>query len=244
MKSKAILLLMIIGIVTIVMAFTPVWKKKLDLKVFSLRIPANWRYIPQSGEDSFIGQFKLPSGAMNFDYSSKGYAGHLLATEDEYLKSEEWLAPCLFCKPGVTYTASFDVHKVKLKQMQEKGITDSSLIKVEAFPEPTKKIHKATDADRRTYPKADYIAYLTYKDSTILSPVTIPLAIKTHNIHIDSTDTYIIKTIHPKAAGRGLTGVYIQSRTSGLNFQMSGLNLSAADQLNALKAFKTITIRP
>jgi hypothetical protein len=63
------------------------------------------------------------------------------------------------------------------------------------------------------------------------------------NIHLDSTSNFITKTIWPKVTGKGTTGVYIQSRKSFLNFQMSGTNLSANDQESALKAFKTIVLK-
>jgi hypothetical protein len=63
------------------------------------------------------------------------------------------------------------------------------------------------------------------------------------NIHIDSTSNFVMKVIWPKIVGKGITGVYIHSRKSNLNFQMNGKNLSAKGQKLALKAFKTIILK-
>lgn len=63
------------------------------------------------------------------------------------------------------------------------------------------------------------------------------------NIHIDSTNNFVTKIIWPKIIGKGITGIYIHSRKSSLNFQMNGKNLSARDQELALKAFKTIQLK-
>lgn len=62
-------------------------------------------------------------------------------------------------------------------------------------------------------------------------------------IKIDSSGEYIIKTIWPKMAGKGMTGIYMQSRKSSLNFQINGRNLSNKQQEQALTAFKTIKIK-
>jgi len=64
-----------------------------------------------------------------------------------------------------------------------------------------------------------------------------------YTFKIDTTDAFITKTIWPKVAGKGITGVYMQSRTSHLNFQMSGANLPLQEQQLALQAFRTIIIK-
>jgi len=180
---------------------------------------------------------------LQFDCSSMGYANHLTPTEDEYLQSKEWLMNYTpFYKVGVTYTANFNVKNEKARQMKEKGITDSTLVKVEADPsyETKTNIHKPTLEQIKKYPKADYVADLTYHDSTIHIPVELPLEITMENIKIDTTADNIIKTVWPKISGRGITGVYIKKRTSNLNFNMVGDNLSEEDENLALRAFKTI----
>ena len=63
------------------------------------------------------------------------------------------------------------------------------------------------------------------------------------NIHIDSTNNFVTKIIWPKIVGKGLTGIYIQSRKTNLNFQLNGRNLTAKDQELALNAFKTIVLK-
>ena len=64
-----------------------------------------------------------------------------------------------------------------------------------------------------------------------------------YSIVSDSTQEYVIKSIRPKIPGHGMTGIYIRSRKSSFNFQMNGQDLSAKDQADALKAFKTITFK-
>ncbi len=66
---------------------------------------------------------------------------------------------------------------------------------------------------------------------------------KIHNIKIDTNGNYITKTIWPKVLGRGMTGIFIRSRSSNFNFQMNGYNLSAHNEKLALIAFKTITFK-
>jgi hypothetical protein len=174
-----------------------------------------------------------------------GYANHLTPTTDEYIKTEQWLMDCPLYKVGVTYTAAFNVKNEKARQMKEKGITDSSLVKVEADPcfMAKKNIHLPTPAQNKKYPKADYIAELTYKGETAYVPIELPKEIKSENIKVDSTDKYIIKTIWPKITGKGETGVYIQSRSSNFNFNLVGLNLSKQEQEQTLQVFKTIEFK-
>ncbi|MBD1386356.1 hypothetical protein IDJ75_13815 [Mucilaginibacter rigui] len=66
---------------------------------------------------------------------------------------------------------------------------------------------------------------------------------ESQNIKIDSSGEYIIKTTWPKIAGKGITGIYMQSRKSSLNFQINGRDLSKEHQEQALTAFKTIKIK-
>ncbi len=219
--------------------------KLLDLNVFKISVPKNWNYIKEQGDDSFIGLIKTNSATFSFNYSSHGYANSLLPTAQQYINSEEWMyeAGCVFCKVGVTYTAKWDVQKVKAQQMKEKGITDSTLVKVEAIIEPSKKVYKPTQSQHTKYPAADYIAELTYKDSTIILPIKLPKEIAVHNIVIDTSGNYIVKTIWPKTVGKGMTGVYISQPKTHFTFQLSANNLSEKDQTDALKAFKTIKFK-
>ena len=194
--------------------------------------------------DSFVGSIKTGRAKLYFDFSRMGYANSLLRTEEEYLKSSEWLRESPFYKSGVTYTADFNVKTEKARQMKEKGTTDSTLVRVEADPdkETKKYVHKPTAEQLKKFPNADYVADLTYRDSTVNVPIQIPADIKSHHIKIDTNSLFIIKTIWPKVPSKGLIGVYIKSRKTSLNFQLSGTNLSASEQGLALKAFKTIRI--
>lgn len=219
--------------------------KGLDLGAFKITIPNEWNYQKRQGEDSFIGEITGNDVVIYFDCSGNGYASHLIPTQDEYLNKEQWLRDCPLYKPGVTYTANFNVKNEKVRQMKEKGLTDTALVQVEGDPcfNAKKKISAPTAEQKQKYPKADYVAELTYKDDKAIIPIEIPLTIKNHNFKIDTTVNYIIKTIWPKFSGAGMTGIYIHSRKSKLNFQMSAKNLSAKDQELALKAFKTIVLK-
>lgn len=66
---------------------------------------------------------------------------------------------------------------------------------------------------------------------------------KHYSILSDSTKEYVTKFIWPKTPGHGMTGVYIRSRKSTFNFQMNARDLSAKDEADVLKAFKTITFK-
>ncbi|MDB4918132.1 hypothetical protein [Mucilaginibacter sp.] len=105
------------------------------------------------------------------------------------------------------------------------------------------KVHLPDQLQKNKFPKANYIADLTYKGKTVYLPIEIPTIIKENNIQVDSDKMYVTKTIWPKIPGKGMTGIYIHSRSSSLNFQMSGSNLSAENQKLALKAFKTIQLK-
>ncbi|MFC0517408.1 hypothetical protein ACFFGT_24570 [Mucilaginibacter angelicae] len=219
--------------------------KVLDLGAFKISVPSNWKYIKQQGIDSFVGMLKSTKDTLSFDFSSNGYANSLIPTEQDYLKKNEWKRGPYFYKVGVTYTADFNVKPERERQMKELGTTDSTKVHVEADPDYKTKtvIHLPTQNQKTKFPRADYVADLTYKDSTIYVPIEIPLEIKMHHIKIDSTDNYVIKTIWPKAAGHGMTGIYFRGRSSNLTFNLAGYNLSKRDQDLALQAFKTIVIK-
>ncbi|AYL94732.1 hypothetical protein [Mucilaginibacter celer] len=179
--------------------------KVLELNAFKISIPSDWKYIKQQGIDSFIGMLQAGNDTLHFDFSMNGYANSLISTEQEYIKREEWKRGPYFLKPDITYTAEFDVKPERERQMKKLGTTDSTKVHVEADPSYKTKseVSLPTTDQKLKYPKADYIAKLTYKDSSIFVAIEIPPEIKMHNIQIDSTDSYIIKTISPKVPGKG-----------------------------------------
>jgi len=219
--------------------------KKLNVSYFDMTIPHGWNYEPGNGTDSFTGTITTESGSIAFDYSTKGYASSLLLTEQQYLNDQtNWaLTTCYFCKPGVTYVgkANFEVEKQRL--LAQHKIEGAPPLVIDTSIEYTKSISVPEDKWKRYYPGADYVAQLKYKDSIIFVPIRIPQSIKKHNIQIDTTASYIIKTIWPQTPGNGTTGIYMKSRNSSLNFNMQGTDLSADEQAKALKAFKTIKLK-
>lgn len=194
--------------------------KTLDVGPFKITVPPNWSFEdPGQQEDSFVGQITGRNVLLSFDCSDRGYANSLLHTEREYLNKCEWMRECYFCKSGITYSGRIPDYNAK------------------------KTIHLPTKQQKIRFPKADYIADLTLKDSTINVPIEIPAAIKNHNIQVDSDSRHIYKTIWSKFQGKGMTGVYIHSRTNDFNFQMNAKNLSLENQEQALAAFKTIQFK-
>jgi len=197
------------------------------------------------GVDSFVGEIGDGDFNLAFDYSDFGYASNLIESEEEYLRSDKWIRDCPLMEPGVTYTARFNVHKEKLRQMKEKGITDSTLVKVEEDPcfVAKKNVRKPSSSEKARYPQADYLGILIYKGKSIVIPIQVPTEIRRHFIKIDTTPRFIVKTIWPKKTGQGMTGIYFKSRNSDLGFQLSGGNLSKEEEEQVLTAFKTIQIK-
>jgi len=214
--------------------------KKLETNYFSMEMPAGWEYQPGNGTDSFVGTITTSSGTINFEYSTKGYASSLISTEQQFLSDQKnWAtSTCYFCQPDVNYVAATEVENEKKRL----SLKDTTIVKVEPNIEYSKRIYKPEGKWRRYYPGADYLAELQYKDSIIYVPIRIPQSIKTHDLSIDTTAQYIVKTVWPKVGETGTTGIYFKSRTSALNFNMQGTDLSADEQQKALKAFKTIKL--
>jgi hypothetical protein len=214
---------------------------KLNLPYFSMEMPSGWIYEPGNGTDSFVGTITTSSGTINFEYSNKGYASSLIQSEQQYLADQKnWaISTCYFCKPNVNYVAAQDVENEKKRL----ALKDTTIVKVEPNIEYSKKIYRPEGKWRRYYPGADYLAELQYKDSIIFVPIRIPQSIKNHNLHVDTTTQYVVKTVWPKVGEIGTTGVYYKSRNSALNFNMQGTELSADEQEKALKAFKTIKLK-
>ncbi|OOQ56866.1 hypothetical protein [Mucilaginibacter pedocola] len=218
----------------------------LDLGSFSIKLPDGWHYAKADGIDSFVGSIVTNSAdTLNFDFSTMGYANHLVQTEKHFLSHGEWLLECYFCKPGVTYISGGDLKSARADEMKRRGITDTALVKVEFDPvrETKKAFRQLTKAEQNQYPNADYMADLTYKGLTKSIPIEIPAETKAHHLKVDSTAKYFIKTVWPKVTGKGITGIYIQSRKSALNLMISGRNLPQQQQMQALEAFKTIVIK-
>lgn len=191
----------------------------LDLEAFRLWLPPNWRYHQQQGVDSFVADIVGPNVSFSFDFSSMGYASHLVNSEQEYLNSNYWLTDCRLCHTPI--------------DREQIAQTDSSI-----------KINKLSKSEIQKFPGIDYLASVTYKDGSIHKvPIVIPAETKAYCISEESKDGFIVKTIYPKIASNGITGIYYQSKSSNLNFQLSAYNLSKQDQNLALQMFKTIVIK-
>ena len=224
---------------------TPDGFKELDVNKFTISVPESWDFNdPGEQGDSFGGSITGPNLVLNFEGSEMGYSNNLLTTEQYYLEKGGWREACHFCKPDVTYTDSANVDALRKSEMQIKGIKNPSLVKVEPYPvEKIQRVYKLSPSQKTEFPNADYMIEIASRGEVKTIPLGIPLLIKRHNFKIDSTDKYIIKTLWPIKPGKGMTGVYIKSRTTKFNFQMNGIDLPLADQQAALTAFKTITFK-
>lgn len=218
--------------------------KQLDLGSFKISIPKNWKYQKIQGEDSFVGEIVGPNVTLYFDCSGMGYANSLMLSEEEYLGQLHYtLKMYPSSKPDTDYNISnsFILNLIKtsfasesknsrLRHPPRKGDTLINFIKLKK-------------EDHVKYSNADYIANIEFNGKSIHRLIYVPSEIKHHNIIIDTAGRYVKKTIWPKMAGHGMTGIYIYKQSSSFSFEMNGKNLSADDQQSVLKAFKTITFK-
>lgn len=225
-------------------------QKTINLWEFEISTPVNWFYEPLEGIDAFVGQIKIDKkDTLFFENSSTGLADSLVESDESYLKREVFeLADRFgdsFLKEGITYTNKENVQTLKAELMKKEGVTDSSLVKVQISPAEAvqRKYYKPNAQQKLKFPKADYIVQLTYHGKTDFEPVELPTKIKQVNVKHDTDKNYVYKTIWPKITGHGETGIYIHSRKSTYTFVMVAKNLSAQNQEDALKAFKTIRFK-
>lgn len=73
--------------------------------------------------------------------------------------------------------------------MREEGITDSTKIRVEPSPTPSVEIAKEY-SDSGGY---NYIAHMTYKDSTIAYKIQLSKQVLEHKVRIDTVGNYVRK---------------------------------------------------
>lgn len=211
--------------------------KKLYAGSFEMKIPKNWNFVKEQGIDSYVGFIKTPSSSLYFDHSSMGYANNLLPSVEEYLERELRLIPNYIfpAKPGVYYVKNRDLPEVKKEIMQEKGITDSSLVIVEEMESP-KEVHLEINNNK-------YFAILSYRDTTIRHQILIDEEVDSHYFELDTISNFYRKIIYPKVPGKGMTGVYMKDLSSITDFQMNGKDLSPEDQSKAIKAYKSIILK-
>ena len=198
---------------------------------FEIVIPQGWNYEKGKGIDSFIGKITASGVDLSFDMSDIGFANHLIPTEIEYINEEDWMpTKHPYMKIGVTYTTD-DVEKTRNSIMEEEGIKDSSLVKVEKIYYPDKEI---------LHQNGNYKAKLTYRDTIVYIDIKIPDEVKQHNFQLDTIGHLFRKIVTPKIDTTGMTGIYIGDLESPFNFNLVGKNLSKENKEEAVKAFLTI----
>ena len=216
----------------------------VDTGDFKITLPDNWEYIELKGFDSFIGKFTAHSNGeeytLSFDFSHMGYVNSLIPSETEFIYDQQWqwMPSHYFIEPGIIYTSG-DVETARKKEIKTKGITDSSLVKVEPIPKPTVKITKEYK-DSTTY---SYLAHLTYRDSTIIRRIDLPEERLKHDVLIDTIGHFRRKLVYPRGSHSGITGVYLKDLLSDLNLQINGKALPLEVREQAIEAFKSIEIK-
>ena len=218
--------------------------RTLELKYFTIEIPKKWKYVPQQGFDSFVGEIRGPKVKLSFDCSNMGYASNLIQAPEDYMKRQILISySLLFNEPGVIYTHKNNIENVKMEELKKLNTTDTSCVKVRPYIEPLTKIYFPSKKDLEKFKDADYLIDLTYNDSTITVGVTLPGDIRKHNIKIDTIGQFVVKTIWPKKTGHGMTGVYYRKIKSSFDFQINGTDLDKQQQTEVLKAFGSIKMK-
>lgn len=208
----------------------------LDTGSFTIKVPGDWEYKEEEGVDSFVGRIEGEDVVLFFDWSEMGYSNSLIPTKYEYMYEVRWNwlpVQLPYAQPEVTYTNG-DVDALRAEIMREKGITDSSMVKVEKFQIPEININLGKDA---------FEAILIYKDTTIQHFVEFPEEIKSHQIVVDTLGNYERKIVRSTIEFSGITGVYFEDLNSSFNFNIVGENLSFENQDKAIEAFKTISLK-
>ncbi len=209
--------------------------KTINTGKFRIQVPVEWKYHEEQGIDSFVGNIKGRNVDLSFDWSEMGYANHLIPTENEFIHERdwEWMPIDLpYGKNGVTYTSG-SIEGERKRIMKEKGITDSSLVKVEPFQIPNKKIELINN---------EYIATLTYKDTVVRVKIEIPELVRNHVIQVDTISHYRRKLIRPKKGMTGMTGAYLEDLKSSFNFNLAGFIEDSDHQEAVFRSLKTIEL--
>ncbi|WP_291727800.1 hypothetical protein, partial [Bernardetia sp.] len=110
--------------------------KVLDTGLFTIEVPSGWEYKEKEGIDSFVGEIHGKDIILRFDAGI--YTSRLVLSEEEYINdSRNWIPDFPYYEEGVIYTSG-GVEGTRKIIMEEKGITDTSLVIVKKFPTPLK----------------------------------------------------------------------------------------------------------
>jgi hypothetical protein len=198
-------------------------------------VPKSWKFDdPGEQEDSFVGQIIGPDIMLSFDCSAHGYANSLIESEKQYLSLVQYE---LTVRPKTKPDTAAEGNNKLINDIAEGKTTQSQA------SDTSVQIDKSDHTQIPQFPNADYVARVKIAGKIDYVPINVPALIKSHHISIDTSGDYITKTIWPKVPGKGMTGIYIHSRTSDFNFQMNAKNLSLENQEQALAAFKTIKFK-
>lgn len=220
--------------------------KQLNFRVFAISVPDDWHYEKTLSFDSFAGQIKDKNLSLWFDYSEQGFANSLVPTKQDFL-NVLWLH--LHSSP-FNANEPFDIPEgiqiVKFASFTRKSVLfrQQSLARSgNRQNDTTITFSDAVNNKRFKDSIPDYNAIIKCNNKTDTVPVYIPRQIKQQNITVDTAGKYITKTIWPKIAGRGMTGIFVYRTDSDFTFMLCGKNLAVQNQTLALRAFKTIKFK-
>lgn len=221
--------------------------KQIDVGAFSIELPAGWKYVPQFGTDSFVGEFHGDGVELAFDYSPEGYSWRLPQSKDSYLsgKQAEWIPTCAFCKPGTIYTTARDLEAYKAEKLKELGPVEFSKMKYERFPPADYSIEIKSDFDPAAHKAADYVGVLVKPSGERLEvDIKLPDEIKYTETTWRETTNFHIGTAVSTLAEKGTTGVFHKDKNSNFTFVLSTSSAMSIElQQKLLESFKTIKFK-
>jgi hypothetical protein len=190
---------------------------------YTFDFPNDFKLIKEKGDDSYVGKIKGDNIIFEFDYGY--YSNGLIQTPQEFLQEKFWLidAASQFMEVDVTYSNNnFPV--VNLLSVRQSKISDTGMFK-----------------------NADFIATCKHETETFDYPITLPAAVKQHNVKIDTIQNHFRKIVLAKNPSRGMTGIYLKD-LNGFNESINGYlalslttnHLTKEQQDTVTKIFSTV----
>src|SRR6478609_4609118 len=158
---------------------------RITFSEFSVITPNHVQYLPQKGQDSFVGDLIGDAVSLTFDYGA--YSNALIPTPAEYIKSNEWLS---YVRSDV-----FVEMRTKDSTFEYPNENEFSIVSV-----------KADSAD-----EWKYYATLKFRDSILTQSFTYPREYQIYEFETDTIDNKYIKIVYPMVTHKGQMGVYIEN---------------------------------
>jgi hypothetical protein len=157
---------------------------KISFSEFSIVTPSHVRYLPQKGQDSFVGDLIGDSISMTFDYGA--YSNPLVPTPEEYIKSERWLG----------YVIQELFFNMRMKDTTVNYPSENEFTTIAITPD---------SSDEWTYH-----VKLKFRDSILNQTFIYPREFQKYEFETDTIENKYIKIVYPMVSQKGLMGVYIE----------------------------------